>query len=39
MKPLNIMIILPSLAGGGAEKVILSLVDNLSWKSNIKPSR
>lgn len=37
MKPLNIMIILPSLAGGGAEKVILSLVDNLD-RVNFKPT-
>jgi len=29
MKPLKILIILPSLAGGGAEKVILSLIENL----------
>ena len=37
MKPLNIMIILPSLAGGGAEKVILSFVDNLD-RINFKPT-
>ena len=30
MKPLTIIIILPSLAGGGAEKVILSLIENLN---------
>ena len=36
MKPLNIIIVLPSLAGGGAEKVILSLIENLDY-SNYKP--
>ena len=36
MKPLTIIIILPSLAGGGAEKVILSLIENLD-KTNFKP--
>ena len=29
MKSLKILIVLPSLAGGGAEKVILSLIENL----------
>ena len=37
MKPLKILIILPSLAGGGAEKVILSLIENLDT-SNYKPT-
>jgi len=36
MKPVKILIILPSLAGGGAEKVILSLIENIDT-ANYKP--
>ena len=32
MKKINVLIIMPSLAGGGAEKVVLSYLENLDNK-------